>query len=66
MADLQFQHDYDGRIICPYNSECRCTSTNCAPCGWNPKVYNRRVKELAKKFKTPADELAMLLHKEDK
>lgn len=65
MPNIQFMRDCDGRFICPYNNECRCTSTNCEPCGWNPKVYRRRVKALAKKFNTTADELAKVLPAEE-
>lgn len=65
MPEVQFKRDQDGRFICPHNNECRCTSTNCAPCGWNPAVFKRRVKALAKEFNTPADELAKILGDEE-
>jgi hypothetical protein len=45
----------DGKYICPYNSECRCTELNCEKCGWNPKVAEERKKEFMdlKSYKIP-------------
>jgi hypothetical protein len=37
--------DVDGKIICPHNHECRCTTPECHKCGWNPEVAERRLKE---------------------
>lgn len=65
MADLHFRRDMDGKFICPHNNECRCTSTNCGPCGWNPAVYKRRIKAIAKRLNRPADELAKVLPEEE-
>lgn len=65
MATEQFKRDYDGRFICPHNEECRCTSTNCEPCGWNPKVYKQRIKAIAQRLGVPANELAKVLPAEE-
>ena len=65
MAEQQFARDFDGRFICPHNPECRCTSTNCEPCGWNPKVFRRRILALAKKFQVPPHELAKVLSNDE-
>lgn len=34
--------DTNGKIICPYNSECGCWTPECHKCGWNPKVERAR------------------------
>lgn len=65
MAEQQFKRDFDGRIICPYNDECRCTSTNCEPCGWNPKVYRRRIVAIAQRLGVPLHELDKVLSPEE-
>ena len=61
MADAQLKRDPDGRFICPYNSECRCTSTRCTSCGWNTIVGNTRLVAIATQLKVPAEVLAKLL-----
>ena len=45
----------EGKYICPYNSECRCTELNCEKCGWYPPVAEERKKELMAlaKYKIP-------------
>ena len=50
----------NGKYICPYNSECECTTPECHKCGWNPEVAERRLKDFReamgmreKKYKIP-------------
>ena len=31
---------------CPHNEACQCKVKNCGSCGWNPKVYNDRLKKM--------------------
>lgn len=52
--------DVDGKIICPYNRECRCTVLECEKCGWNPEVAERRLEKLREQFKTPESPLVEL------
>lgn len=61
MAEQQFKRDFDGRFICPHNPECRCTSTNCDPCGWNPEVFMQRINALGKQYNLPSHVVNMLL-----
>lgn len=65
MANEQFMLDADGRFICPHNPECRCTSTNCAPCGWNPKVFKRRITAIAQRLGVSLHELDKVLPPEE-
>lgn len=39
------ERDIDGKIICPYNQECRCDTPECSKCGWNPAVAEKRLKK---------------------
>ena len=44
---------------CKYNEGCACTNVeraSCARCGWNPKVIERRNKEIRRKTKEAQDE----------
>ena len=65
MADIHFKRDMDGFYICPYNDGCRCTSTNCDPCGWNPAVYRQRIMTIAQRLGVPEDELAKILNNKE-
>lgn len=37
-----------GKIVCRYNSECRCQKLRCGSCGWNPTVAARRAEQRKK------------------
>ena len=44
---------------CQYNEGCACTNVeraSCARCGWNPKVIERRNKEIRSKTKEAQNE----------
>jgi hypothetical protein len=54
------KRDPDGKIVCPYNKECRCDKMECYKCGWNPRVADLRMKHyqegtsmFEKKYKIP-------------
>lgn len=52
---MKFRRDIDGKYICPYNTECRCTEPNCEKCGWYPPVVEERKQEVMDivKYKIP-------------
>lgn len=45
------RRDEAGKIICKYNSECRCERLACGKCGWNPKVADQRIDNFMRKGK---------------
>lgn len=52
---MRIGKDMDGKYICPYNNECRCTELNCEKCGWYPPVAEKRMEEAMRirKYKIP-------------
>ena len=39
-----------GKIVCPYNEECRCTRMYCGKCGWYPTVAKARMEIVRKRL----------------